>query len=166
MTENIHPLRIYIIIAILLLLIILPPLFRVLFPKATSTLIEDLPANTTLTCTKDYPIEDTKETVKIEYKDNKIHKTTLTYTTLEKDDTDITNVDGDILPSIEISYFESLNDINIKKEEKKTTITLTKDSIKKNQEDIDLEENYFNNNKIAQKIYFINRSFTCEETTP
>ena len=103
MTENIHPLRIYIIIAILLLLIILPPLFRVLFPKATSTLIEDLPANTTLTCTKDYSIEDTKETVKIEYKDNKIHKTTLTYTTLEKDDTDITNVDGDILPSIEIS---------------------------------------------------------------
>lgn len=165
MIENIHPLRIYIIIAILLLLIILPPLFRVLFPKATSTLIKDLPANTTLTCTKDYPIEDTKETVKIEYKDNKIHKTTLTYTTLEKDDTDITNVDSDILPSIEISYFESLNDINIKKEEKKTTITLTKDSIKKNQEDIDLEENYFNNNKIAQRIYFINRSFTCEETT-
>ncbi len=153
----------YIIIVILSLLIILPPVFRAFFPKQKTVIGEDQGNITTINCTKDYHTEKISETVEVRYIDSKIKYTKITYK--PSTNTNQTAEEEDLTPSKELAYFKTLKDIDIKENEGTTTVTITNKTIKGNKEEKDLQKNYFNEQKIEQKLYFANRNFNCTETT-
>lgn len=75
MNKKFHPIRAFIIIIILSLLIILPPLFRLLFPKIEETKPTNTDKITLLTCTRNYAEEQTTEVVEVRYINSKVNQT-------------------------------------------------------------------------------------------
>lgn len=153
----------YIIIVVLSLLIILPPIFRVFLPKQKTVIGYNQGNITTVTCTKDYSTEKISETVEIRYVNSKIKQTIITYKPLTN--TTIVTDEDNLTPSKELAYFKKLKNIKIEEKEDITTVTITDNVIKENKDKKDLQNNYFNNQKIEQKLYFANRNFNCTETT-
>ena len=110
MNKQFHPIRAFIIIFVLSLLIILPPLFRLFFPKIDETKIKKNDKITLLTCTRNYAEEQITETVEVRYINSKVNQTKITYSTMAIAEYSMINgVESDILPSIELSYFQSLS---------------------------------------------------------
>lgn len=167
MNKKFHPIRAFIIIIILSLLIILPPLFRLLFPKIEETRPTNTDKITLLTCTRNYAEEQTTEVVEVRYINSKVNQTKITYTTTPTTEYSVINtIENDLLPSMELSYFQSLEGVIIEQTENQTIITINQDIIDRNPSNQDLKENYFNDKLINQKIYFTNRYFECNESTP
>ena len=166
MNKQFHPIRAFIIIFVLSLLIILPPLFRLFFPKIDETKIKNNDKITLLTCTRNYAEEQITETVEVRYINSKVNQTKITYSTMAIAEYSMINgVESDILPSIELSYFQSLSGVAIEQKDSKTIVTINQDTIDRNPSNQDLKENYFNNKLLNQKIYFTNRYFRCDDTT-
>lgn len=166
MNKNFHPIRAFIIIFILSLLIILPPLFRVLFPKAEETKPKNNNTIRLLTCTKNYAEEQTTTTVEVRYINSKVNQTKITYSPIAATKYSIMNTsESDILPSLELSYLQSIQGINITQSDNKTIIIINQNTIDQNPNNQELKENYFNDKLIDQKIYFTNRYYECNETT-
>lgn len=165
MNKKFHPIRAFIIIFILSLLIILPPLFRLMFPKTEEAKSKNNNKIKLLTCTRNYIEEQTTTKVEIRYINAKVNQTKITYTLMP--DTQLKEaavMDGDILPSMELSYFQSLQGTHITQTDTKTVIIINQDTINKNPDNQDLKENYFNDKLISQKIYFTNRYYECSES--
>lgn len=166
MNKNFHPIRAFVIIFILSLLIILPPLFRVLFPKVEEIKTKNNDNITLLTCTRDYTAEQTTATVEVRYINSKVNQTKITYSPMIVKEYSVTNTtENDILPSMELSYFQSIQGINITQSDTKTIVTINQDTIDNNPDNQELKENYFNDKLINQKIYFTNRYYECSEST-
>lgn len=166
MNKQFHPIRAFIIIFVLSLLIILPPLFRLFFPKIDETKIKNNDKITLLTCTRNYAEEQITETVEVRYINSKVNQTKITYSTMAIAEYSMINgVESDILPSIELSYFQSLSGVAIEQKDSKTIVTINQDTIDRNPSNQDLKENYFNDKLLSQKIYFTNRYFQCDNTT-
>ncbi|MCI6107593.1 MAG: hypothetical protein SOU84_03460 [Candidatus Faecimonas sp.] len=166
MNKQFHPIRAFIIIFVLSLLIILPPLFRLFFPKIDETKIKNNDKITLLTCTRNYAEEQITETVEVRYINSKVNQTKITYSTMAIAEYSMINgVESDILPSIELSYFQSLSGVAIEQKDSKTIVTINQDTIDRNPSNQDLKENYFNDKLLNQKIYFTNRYFQCDDTT-
>lgn len=166
MNKQFHPIRAFIIIFVLSLLIILPPLFRLFFPKIDETKIKNNNKITLLTCTRNYAEEQITETVEVRYINSKVNQTKITYSTMAIAEYSMINgVESDILPSIELSYFQSLSGVAIEQKDSKTIVTINQDTIDRNPSNQDLKENYFNDKLLSQKIYFTNRYFQCDDTT-
>lgn len=166
MNKQFHPIRAFIIIFVLSLLIILPPLFRLFFPKIDETKIKNNDKITLLTCTRNYAEEQITETVEVRYINSKVNQTKITYSTMAIAEYSMINgVESDILPSIELSYFQSLSGVAIEQKDSKTIVTINQDTIDRNPSNQDLKENYFNDKLLSQKIYFTNRYFQCDDTT-
>lgn len=166
MNKQFHPIRAFIIIFVLSLLIILPPLFRLFFPKIDETKIKNNDKITLLTCTRNYAEEQITETVEVRYINSKVNQTKITYSTMAIAEYSMINgAESDILPSIELSYFQSLSGVAIEQKDSKTIVTINQDTIDRNPSNQDLKENYFNDKLLSQKIYFTNRYFQCDDTT-
>lgn len=166
MNKQFHPIRAFIIIFVLSLLIILPPLFRLFFPKIDETKIKNNDKITLLTCTRNYAEEQITETVEVRYINSKVNQTKITYSTMAIAEYSMINgVESDILPSIELSYFQSLSGVAIEQKDSKTIVTINQNTIDRNPSNQDLKENYFNDKLLSQKIYFTNRYFQCDDTT-
>lgn len=166
MNKQFHPIRAFIIIFVLSLLIILPPLFRLFFPKIDETKIKNNDKITLLTCTRNYAEEQITETVEVRYINSKVNQTKITYSTMAIAEYSMINgVESDILPSIELSYFQSLSGVAIEQKDSKTIVTINQYTIDRNPSNQDLKENYFNDKLLSQKIYFTNRYFQCDDTT-
>lgn len=166
MNKQFHPIRAFIIIFVLSLLIILPPLFRLFFPKIDETKIKNNDKITLLTCTRNYAEEQITEIVEVRYINSKVNQTKITYSTMAIAEYSMINgVESDILPSIELSYFQSLSGVAIEQKDSKTIVTINQDTIDRNPSNQDLKENYFNDKLLSQKIYFTNRYFQCDDTT-
>ena len=135
----------YLGIFLLLLFIVLPPLFRIIFPREeTSENNDNLPLIMNLTCNKEEDFGDYQLKTKIEsnYYEDKIHDTTFTY--------EIIDVSGAGLRSIE----------NVKSSENENIYTLK----------IDYANNDYSNEElladhqhvIAEQLrYYTDNSFTC-----
>lgn len=166
MNKNFHPIRAFVIIFILLLLIILPPLFRVLFPKVEEIKTKNNNNIKLLTCTRNYAQEQTTATVEVRYINSKVNQTKITYSSMPATEYSVINTaENDILPSMELSYFQSIQGINISQSDDKTVIIINQDTINSNPDNQELKENYFNDKLINQKIYFTNRYYECDEST-
>lgn len=166
MQKKLHSIRAVIIIIILSLFIILPPLSRLLFPKVEEAKSKNNDKITLLTCTRNYAEENIKETVEVRYINAKINQTKIVYTAMsEKEYLAMNITENDFLPSTELFYFQSIEGISIDQSAEKTTVLITQDTIDKNPNNQEFKENYFNDKKIDQKIYFTNRYYECEETT-
>lgn len=166
MNKPFHPIRAYVAITILLLLIILPPFFRVFFPKVEKTVPSDTDVIITLTCTREYVQEQLLESVQIRYINAKIDQTRITYSPLSIAAEKTINTDSEeLLPSTELTYFQTIQGAEISQLEDRTMITINQATIDQNPDNKELQENYFNNDRITQRIYFTNRNFKCEETT-
>ena len=166
MNKQFHPIRAFIIIFVLSLLIILPPLFRLFFPKIDETKIKNNDKITLLACTRNYAEEQITETVEVRYINSKVNQTKITYSTMAIAEYSMINgVESDILPSIELSYFQSLSGVAIEQKDSKTIVTINQDTIDRNPSKQDLKEKYFNDKLLNQKIYFTNRYFQCDDTT-
>lgn len=166
MNKQFHPIRAFIIIFVLSLLIILPPLFRLLFPKTDETKIKNNDKITLLTCTRNYAEEQTTETVEVRYINSKVNQTKITYSVMPVTEYSMINsVDSDLLPSIELSYFQSLTGVAIEQKNNETIVIINQDTIDRNPSNQDLKKNYFNDKLLNQKIYFTNRYFQCDDTT-
>ncbi len=152
--------KVYIIITVLILLIVLPPLFRKLFPDTYVPKVI-----TTITCTRDYPNEKLIETVKIKYINAKINETKISYTPLNNKVTNATTSENELLPSKEIAYFKQIPGATIEEKQTETIITINQNTIDQNPNNTQLKENYFNDQTISQTLYFTNRYFECNETT-
>lgn len=166
MNKPFHPIRAYVAITILLLLIILPPFFRAFFPKVEKTVPSDTDVIITLTCTREYAQEQLLESVQIRYINAKIDQTRITYSPLTIAVEETINTDEEeLLPSAELAYFQTIQGADISQLEDRTMITINQDTIDQNPDNKELQENYFNSDRITQRLYFTNRSFECEETT-
>lgn len=166
MKKKIHLVRVIILIVIFCLLIILPPLFRLLFPKVEEAVSVNKDRITLLNCIKSYPNESISVNVQVRYINAKIDQTRLVYKTIMNTNTvSNTPLDGELTASEEIAYFSSIPGIYIENLEDKTIVIIDQSVIDLNPLNTDLKNNYFNDQKTAQKIYFTNLSYSCEETT-
>lgn len=95
----------YLGIFILLLFIILPPLFRVLFPEEENTNVEKEKLVMNLTCTKDEDFVEykLKTTISTNYVDSKISNSTFTY--------EVSANDSYFSSGVSIEEYESLKKI-------------------------------------------------------
>ena len=163
-----HPVLAFAIMFILLLLIALPPLFRVLFPKIEEIVPAKQDNIKTITCSRNYPTENISEKVEIRYINAKIDQTRITYAPYTPTAEEITEIrttptTEELLPSQELAYFQNIQGIQLDKIDTRTLITINQDIISQNSDNTNLKTNYFNNNEIDQKLYFTNRSFECSE---
>lgn len=165
MTKTFHPIRAYIAIFVLLLLIVLPPFFRAFFPKIEETVPSDTDVIITLTCTREYRTEELLETVQIRYINAKIDQTRITYSPLPTTEEAFNQEEDELLPSAELAYFQAIPGADISQVEDRTIITINQETIDQNPDNQELQQTYFNNDRITQRLNFTNRSFECEETT-
>lgn len=166
MKKRIHLIRVIILIVVFSLLIILPPLFRLLFPKVEEAVSVNKDRITLLTCTKDYPNEQISVDVQVRYINAKIEQTRLVYKTYVNADTVFnTTLEDELRASDEIAYFSSIPGIHIENLEDRTIVIIDQDVIDSNPNNVDLKNNYFNDQKTSQRIYFTNLSYSCDETT-
>ncbi len=147
----------YLGIFLLLLFIVLPPLFRIIFPREeTSENNDNLPLIMNLTCNKEEDFGDYQLKTKIEsnYYEDKIHDTTFTY--------EIIDVSGaGSVGDITIDEYDALRAIeNVKSSENENIYTLK----------IDYANNDYSNEElladhqhvIAEQLrYYTDNSFTC-----
>jgi len=167
MKKKFHPLRAIVMIVILSLLIILPPLFRLLFPKIEQAVPKNKDKVTSLICKKEYPTEQLTALVEVRYINAKINQTKITYTYNQATRIAENTVTTDQLPTAkeEMDHFRNIKGISISENSNKTIFIINQDTINQNQDNNELKENYFNNKKTTQKIFFVNRYYSCEETT-
>lgn len=163
--KSFHPIRAYILIAFFSLLIILPPLFRLFLPNMNSAVSKYQDTIMNITCTRDYPQEQLTETVIIRYINTKIDQTRITYEPIKNTNSNASVADDTLTPSQEIAYFTNIPGATIETKDNKTVIVINQNTIDQNKDNVDLKNNYFNNERITQKLYFTNRYFSCEETT-
>lgn len=167
MEKKFHPLRAIIIIVILSLLIILPPLFRLLFPKIEQAVPKNQNKVTSLICKKEYPAEQMTALVEVRYINAKINQTKITYTYNESTRTVENMITQEPITTAkeQMDYFRNIKGISINENPNKTIFIINQDTINQNQDNKELKENYFNDKKTTQKIFFVNQYYSCEETT-
>jgi len=100
-------------ILFLSLFIILPPLFRSMFPASKEILTPEMETLTVLNCTKDVASELFRVTTRAVYTENGFKNTTLTYTSFEDDDELSFNQLSGYSALQELEIFRSLPEVNI-----------------------------------------------------
>lgn len=156
-------------IFVLLLFIVLPPIFRVLFPKVeVDTSIEK--TITILNCSRDSSSDGYHINIKSKYIDNKIKSSEIAISPLDSvnDDTVLNNnqnvvVDTDVVNYVTateiVTFFSSLNNVETETNNDSMKFLIDSKLIENNPEQVDLEL-YFTDLK-AEKEYFINQGYTC-----
>lgn len=166
MQRKIHLVRVIILIVIFSLLIILPPLFRVLFPNIEEAVASSRDRVTLLTCTKNYPLEHISVEVQVRYINTQIEQTRLVYKNNSISDSASSNIAEEVGPAKEeLAYFSSIPGIKIENLDDRTIVIIDQSVVDANPDNVDLKNNYFNNQKTTQRIYFTNLSYSCDETT-
>ena len=121
--------------AFLIIMIILPPLFRAVFPKTEKyDNQQNLDKTEVLTCERVISNSDYSTSVSVRYKNGEAIENTITY--FKVDDSIKANAtEGKITPEEESSYFSKLNDINIVTENDKVVVVVNKTSLENNAND-------------------------------
>ncbi len=152
----------YLGIFVLLIFIVLPPLFRVLFPEEEEVVTpneEQKPTIMRLTCSKEEDFVDYKlnTTINTDYVDDKISTSTFTY--------QVNIVDNSLQPEgILIEEYENLKKLdNVDFSEEETTYTL---NINYDQFDYSNEPLLENHRKVIvdQMVVYSDNGFECETT--
>ena len=165
MNKKFHPVLAIVLIIIFALLIILPPVCREFFPKVEKTVgKEENETISTIICTRSFQTEQMEEKIETRYINNKIDQTRITYQPITQQIEEPTmTIENDILPSQELAYFQGIQGTEITTVDTRTLITINQNTIDQNPDNIDLKNNYFNDDKITQKINYTNRNFECTE---
>ena len=143
----------------LTLMIILPPLFRMMFPKQ----IEDKNNKTLnrieiLSCERTISNSNYSTSVKVTYKNSQIEQNVITY--MKIDDSIKSGASrGDLSPEEESSYFSKLNDIDIVNNESSVIVTLNKKSLENNSNDRNLS-NYLQTID-KQEAFYSELGYSC-----
>lgn len=160
------PILVIATIIFLLLFIVLPPLFRVLFPKETVKAEEDVVPNVTnyiLTCEKMLSDENTKVINEIVYKDGAAITNTITYmnytSDIEQNASLDENVDTEKTISEELTYFKTIPGIQVTEDVDKTVVVIPKMVVTNNPENLDLANYLLDVTK--QTSYLEGQGFTC-----
>lgn len=151
------PLLVIFTIFILAIFIILPPVFRNMFPK------KEVPKNNNikvrkvlLTCTKTMPTEGYEITSKVKYLNGKPDRNTIIYSkntiTQEPNQTPPTPEIPVKTVAEELKFFSELQNIEVTEGDTTTTVVLNKDTISSNSNNLDLT-NYFLPLGAQQKLY-------------
>ncbi len=124
----------------LAMFIVLPPLFRIYFPK--EEIVEEKDAVlSTLSCERVSPTEALKITMKILYEDSVPVNNTITYISYAPTPEEIVNDPGsmtDMTAQAEINYFKSIADIEITENVSQTIVIITDEDVSNNPEQIQL----------------------------
>lgn len=145
------------------MLIILPPLFRLLFPKITvENKKENLDKLEILTCDRTISNSDYSTHVEVIYQNNEIEQNQITYTKIDEA-TKATANTGTITPEEESSYLSKLNNIDVKSDENTYVITLNKKSLEDNPNDQNLI-NYIQPLSEQEKFYS-ELGYSCSTST-
>lgn len=149
-------------IIFLALFIILPPLFRTLFPKDTSSNEGTTKVFSLLTCTKT-SVDGYTITSKVKYTDDNPDRNTIIYTKIPQSEQQET------LPTTttrtateEITFFKAITDIQVIEGENNMTIIIKEDNINNNSNNIELA-NYLLPQK-KQQEYYEEQEYTCSIT--
>lgn len=155
-------------ILVLAIFIILPPVFRKFYPKETKTIERkkiDL-----LSCAKDMETEGYQITTTTRYEDDELTSARIVYTkgTTEKTNeaTTIPNniVSEDNTLKKELEIFQAIPEIEIEQTNTKTTITLTKEIIEKNTDNLEISS-YVQPILSDQQTYYENQGYICSFMT-
>lgn len=167
MNKKFHPVLAIVLIIIFALFIILPPVCREFFPKVEKTVgKEENETISTIICTRSFQTEQMEEKIETRYINNKIDQTRITYQPITRQiEEPAMTIENDILPSQELAYFQGIQGTEITTVDTRTLITINQNTIDQNPDNIDLKNNYFNDDKITQKINYTNRNFECTEET-
>lgn len=165
MNKKFHPVLAIVLIIIFALFIILPPVCREFFPKVEKTVgKEENETISTIICTRSFQTEQMEEKIETRYINNKIDQTRITYQPITRQiEEPAMTIENDILPSQELAYFQGIQGTEITTVDTRTLITINQNTIDQNPDNIDLKNNYFNDDKITQKINYTNRNFECTE---
>lgn len=150
-------------IFILLVFIVLPPVFRAVFPKTISNEINQTTEKIdVLYCKIDDLEEGYNISIHVRYLNGKIKKNTITYTPITASDgnnyssKDMTNF---ITVSKQFELFNSIDDIDINNNsDGSVVVTINEDSI--NSSDNNEITDYFMNLE-KQKQFFVNQGYQC-----
>lgn len=167
MNKKFHPVFAIVLIIIFALFIILPPVCREFFPKVEKTVgKEENETISTIICTRSFQTEQMEEKIETRYINNKIDQTRITYQPITRQiEEPVMTIENDILPSQELAYFQGIQGTEITTVDTRTLVTINQNTIDQNPDNIDLKNNYFNDDKITQKINYTNRNFECTEET-
>lgn len=167
MNKKFHPVLAIVLIIIFALFIILPPVCREFFPKVEKTVgKEENETISTIICTRSFQTEQMEEKIETRYINNKIDQTRITYQPITRQiEEPAMTIENDILPSQELAYFQGIQGTEITTVDTRTLVTINQNTIDQNPDNIDLKNNYFNDDKITQKINYTNRNFECTEET-
>lgn len=156
-------------IFVLLLFIVLPPVFRVLFPKVEIDTNNDK-VITVLNCSRDSYSDGYHINIKSKYIDNKIKSSEIVISPLDVNNGNIvvddnqnivnnTDTASYITASQMVTFFSSLNNIQIEYNDAGTKILIDSKLINNNSEQVELNS-YFTDLDIEEK-YFINQGYKC-----
>jgi len=111
--------------AFLIIMIVLPPLFRVLFPK---TVESNEPKKQILSCERVISNSSYSTYVEVTYINDQLEQSQTTYTKID-DDAKVNAKEGQLPPEEESQFFTGLNSISITNDDKSAVVILNKDSL-------------------------------------
>lgn len=151
-------------IFLLLLLIVLPPVFRALIPDTSQ--YEDISATenkiSLLQCSRTFSSELYQVNIKVKYLNQNIISNTITYTKLESLPENYQEVEANIPVAVleEYSYLSKLNGIQKQGEEPNPILVLTEEVITANSED-ETVKLYFQEDISEQTNFYKQRGYSC-----
>lgn len=162
------PILVVMTIMFLLVFIVLPPLFRSLFPKKVEE-IEEKPTersvNYILVCEKILSSENVKVISEVVYKNDSAITNTITYTDYATESVqNETNTETDAVVKTtaeEIAYFKTIPGVQVTEDVGKTVVVIPKMVVNNNPEDLDLANYLLDVSK--QSSYFEKKDFTCKK---
>lgn len=153
-------------ITILALFIILPPLLRVTIKDVNLTgkaQVKQPKDNLTiLSCTKFDPTTSYLITSRTRYNNEETDQNFITYEKTSQGNNPTSTLPSYKTPIEEITFFSSINGVEINSGDTKTTVLIPKYVVNMNESNFTLAK-YFNN-KEAQRKFYEEQGYTCKET--
>lgn len=153
-------------ITILALFIILPPLLRITIKDVNLTgkaQVKQPKDNLTiLSCTKFDPTTSYLITSRTRYNNEETDQNFITYEKTSQGNNPTSTLPSYKTPIEEITFFSSINGVEINSGDTKTTVLIPKYVVNMNESNFTLAK-YFNN-KEAQRKFYEEQGYTCKET--
>lgn len=151
-------------ILVLLLFIILPPVFRRLFPDPPKeqTPVTNQNKISILQCNRIFATELYQVSVRVKYLNHNIHSNTMIYHKLETLPEGYQEVEASTPTAVleEYNYLSKIEGIEMQREDPNLTLVLTQEAIIMNPEDPTLPT-YFQEDMLNQKGFYEQRGYSC-----
>ena len=144
------------------LMIILPPLFRVLFPNDDYSQKKQIDQVKTLSCDRVISNSNYSTHVEVIYRNEGLEQNQITYTKID-DSSKAGATTGTLIPEEESSYLSKLNNINVTSDENTYVIILNKKSLEDNPNDQTLPKYLQSLSK--QEQFYSELGYTCSVNT-